>query len=360
MTGLIDNIFNITITRTASAPSITGFSGVMVVSEFLASVTSPAFSRVAVYGSLTEITAAGFATTSAVYLAAQAVFAQNPSTNQIYVGRKLTGVDGTETWTEALTAIALENSDWKFFGIDSTTLADQQMAATWAESNSKIVGFASADANFVDGTGDIAESIKTSNYDRSFAIYDPLADRTATDKFIEFAEIGKLIGATVAPNIPGSLQWAYKTLTGPASYVLTTAQYNTATDKNGNIYIPMLGTDNFLFGTVGSGEYIDIIWGVDYLEARLQQDIFALIRGATTKIPYTDAGIQSVVSTVRSVLDEFVAAGFLNPGYEVTYPLRANISQTDLQNRELKDIAFTATLTGAIYKATINGVVSVL
>lgn len=358
--ALIDKIFDINITRTASVPSITGFNSVMIAAEFLADTTSPDFGRYATYGSLEEITTAGFLTTSVVYLAAQAVFAQSPSVNQIYVGRKLTGIDGTETWTEALTAINLANSEWTFLGIDTVTLADQELVAAWVESNDKIVGLASADANFVDGTGDIAEALQTANYDRSFAVYDPLADRTpastTTDKFMEFSWIGKLLGSG---NDPGSEQWAYKTVSGPAAYTLSDSQYDTATGKNGNFYISLQGTDNLLFGTVGSGEYIDIIWGVDYLAARLQTEIFTLIRSATTKIPFTDGGIQLVVNTVSSVLDQF-APDFITPDYDVTFPLASEVSAQDKADRHLPDVAFTATLSGAIYKATINGVVSIL
>lgn len=117
---------------------------------------------------------------------------------------------------------------------------------------------------------------------------------------------------------------------------------------------------------MASGEYIDVIRGRDWLTARLRERIFGLLANVR-KVPYTQGGIDQVVSQVDAQLREGIGAGYLSgdipEGQElpfiVTAPEIGDISQADKIARLLPDVAFTATLAGAIHAVEINGTIQV-
>ncbi len=354
MADLINEIIQVTITRQTAVAQVASFNGILIAEEFLAASITPAFAtdeRVRSYTSLADIVSAGYTTSSAVYLAGKALFQQNPNPGKIYVGRKLTGGDGSETWTQALTAMLEDSNEWYGFGIGSTTLADLEEAADWSEANKKLMGISDDDSNIISGTGDIAEYINTNNYDRSFVIYHPAADGSTSDPFANFAWLGKIF-----PNDPGSANWAHKTLAGVTAYQLTSTERGVIEGKKGNYFSTVAGIDVTLYGWVGSGEYIDIIRGVDWSEARIQELIYQVLIN-NIKVPFTDDGIQAVDSQLKAALQEGIDVG-LYASYETTVPLAADVSATDKGNRLLPDVEFVAILAGAINKVQVNGIVS--
>lgn len=353
----IDRIVQLNITRQTTVPSIASFSDILLVAPFLKASGDPSFDeRVSSFGTLAEVSAR-FGTDHIVYKMAAKVFQQNPSVNKIWIGRKKTGDDGSETWAEALTEIKAENNEW--YGICASTRieGEQIIIADFAEANDKLYAIASADADIVDTAEnpsapvDIADYLKANALDRSFVLFHPNADGTGADNFGECAFIGK-----VFPKHPGSATWAHKTLGGVTPYNLTTAQINTATGKNANIYTSIAGIAITQFGTVGSGEYIDVIHGIDWLKARIQQFVFTpLVQ--QDKVPYTNAGIQAVIAQLKAALEEAITRQIL-ASYEVTAPEIADIALDAKAGRILPDVHFTAIFAGAIHKVQIDGVVS--
>lgn len=359
MSDQIDKIIDVTILKETQVPSTESFNQILIAAEFLTSAATPPYDtaeRVREFGTLNEIGIA-FGTTGTIYKMAEAVFSQNPSVDKLYIGRKLTGVDGTEDWTAALTAMKADNNDWYGVLCGTRVLAEQQLIAAWVESNKKLCVLSSNDANIVDGTGDIAESVDTSNYERTGVIYDPLGNATGadpgTDKFMDCAWMGKLFPAD---TIPGSSNWAHKTIAGPAVYTVTEAQYTTAIGKRCNLYQKIGGLDKTIFGTVGAdGLYFDITWGVDWLEARIQTLVYTPI-SSSRKVPYTDAGIQIIVAQLKAALQEAVDAGIL-ADYTVSYPTVDQVPAADKSNRVLNNVTFVGTLAGAINTVKISGTV---
>lgn len=360
--ALIDEYVQVTITRQTAVASVASFDNMLIAAEFLKASITPSFDeRVRVYSSLSELATAGFSTSSPVYLAAAALFSQNPNPGKIYVGRKLTGIDGSETWDAALTAMKEENNEWYVFSVDSRILADLEDVADWSETNKKLFSITDDDPNIIGGTGDIAEYINTQNYDRSFLMYHPDADAGVDDPYANFAWPGLMLTYD-----PGEANWLHKTLRAVPAYNLTSAERSTIEGKKGNYYSTIAGLDKTLGdATVGSGEYIDIIRGTDWLEARIQELVYTAL-GRLAKIPFTDQGIGIVVSQVEAALQEAVEIGLLappdadgNPSYTVTAPLAADVSVTDKGNRFLPDVEFTATYAGAINRTEIRGTISV-
>ena len=137
---------------------------------------------------------------------------------------------------------------------------------------------------------------------------------------------------------------------------LNPTEVNNIHAKNGNTYESIGGVNITRYGQVAEGEYIDVIRGVDWLDARMTERIYSRFVNSP-KIPYTDEGVNIIVAEIRAQLDEAIAAGFISgeKAYVVTVPKVADIAQTEKANRNLPDIEFEATLAGAIHATTIKG-----
>jgi hypothetical protein len=242
------------------------------------------------------------------------------------------------------------------FSYDDTGLVVAlKEAAAWAETQKKIFFMSSAEADILTSADtDIATFMQGQNYDRTSVIYHTNDITVYQPAWIETGWPGARL-----PFDPGSQTWAFKTIAGVASYNLTSAQRTNALAKNANIYTETAGVDITEQGVVASGEYIDIIRGIDWLESRLQEDVFSLLVN-TDKVPFTDEGITQVSGIVQAVLEEAAAQGILVlDSIVLTVPLASEVSTANKTARILPDIEFTATLQGAIHKVEITGVVTV-
>lgn len=198
-------------------------------------------------------------------------------------------------------------------------------------------------------TDDIAAWANTQNLDRASVWYHPEATQYPTAG----------INGVMLPKDPGSATWAHKTIAGVSAYELTTTQRTEVLDKRANTYTQVAGVPVTQFGTVASGEYVDIIRGIDWLESRLQEEVFGSLIN-NDKIPFTDAGIALIEGLVRGVLDEAARRQLLvGESIVVSVPRAADVSQTDKANRNLPDVTFEADLQGAIHKVRIAGTVTV-
>lgn len=357
----IDKIVKVSITRQTTTPQMESFDGILLVQEFLLASTTPVFGateRIREYGSLAEVLAAGFGTTSFIYQAAAKVFSQDISPDRVYVGRKSTGVDGTETWEAALTAMSVDVSYGdKWYGLCVATRlnSDQQDIADWVQANDRLCILASADANiYASGTQTtIADYLKTNSLDRSAVIYSPNVSDSTDDDCPDAAWFGKMF-----PKDPGGASWAYKTLSGVATYGLTGAQFTLLEGRNANSYSAVAGVPVTRYGTVGSGEYLDVMHGIDWLTARIQNLVFTPI-AQLDKVPFTDSGVQIIAGQLRAALEEGVTVGLLaKDSIVISAPKVIDVAADKKAARILPDVTFTAVLAGAIHKTEIEGVVS--
>ena len=249
-------------------------------------------------------------------------------------------------------AITLGASQPGYTTVESSTIldADLDAIADWTETQKKIFMFSSSDSDIItSATTDIISTLGALNYDRTVGVYYP------TDlSYIEFAWMGETL-----PYDPGSQTWGLKTPSGVATYSLTSSQRGFVLGKNGNIYTTTGGVDITEEGKVVGGEWIDVIRGLDWLEARIQENVFQnLIE--VRKLPYNDGGITTIKGTVQGTLKLGEQNGVLIEDSSVTTaPLFSSISAVDKQARTLPDITFTAQIEGAIQKVTVRGTVTV-
>jgi hypothetical protein len=263
-------------------------------------------------------------------------------------------------WTAALTAMKSQNNDWYAISVSARMMANQQECAQWIQANEKLGCLVSGDSVLPDEeTGDIAAWAKLNNLDRVFVFYHPdakLADEQVdapapADPIPEAAYFGKML-----TKKPGSATWKFWELQSVPTYELTQGQVANVENKNATWYMTTADVPMTSNGQVASGEYIDVIHGLDWLKARIQNLVFTALDNVD-KVPFTDEGVQMVVAPLKAALEEAKTNGIL-ASYEISYPAVADVSVTDKGNRFLPDVDFTGVLAGAIHSTKIHGVVT--
>lgn len=251
---------------------------------------------------------------------------------------------------EDIAAVRAENDDWYCLILTSRLKADILNAASTIETMRKIFLACSEDSDVTANTaGNVLESLNGSAYDRTAYLWSD-----DQENYPEAAWAGRVL-----PLDPGSETWKFKNLKGITASVLTSTQENNIFTKKGNTYETFAGVAITREGTVVSGEYIDVMRFVDWLEARMQEDIYSTLINVP-KIPYTDNGVAIIESLIRKRLLIGIRVGGLSddPAFTITVPKVADVPNVDKAARLLPDVEFAATLAGAIHKVEIRGTVS--
>jgi hypothetical protein len=350
MVDLLEKVVKVTITRQTTVPAMASFSDHLIMDTRTGGITQDG--RIKKYGDLSGLIDAGFATTSFTYKAAQKQLSQSPHIGEFYIGLR---ASDAETWDTALQAVQDENNDWYAVSIGTRIMAQQQVAAEWIQAAGKLGGLATGDPALVNtASGDLATWAKTSNLDRIFVFYHPdIAG--GTDPIPEAALFGKMF-----TKHPGSATWALKDLASVPTYNLKSAQFQKSQDKNAMVYVSMAGIPVTQDGKVASGEYIDVIHGLDWLAARLQNLVFTPMKNQD-KISFTDVGQTTIVDAIRAGLQEGVDNKIITD-YEITSPMISDMAKETLATykgtRTLPPIKFTAPLDGAIQHVSIEGTIT--
>tara|TARA_Y100000310_G_C20703455_1_gene832274 strand:+ start:6351 stop:7454 length:1104 start_codon:yes stop_codon:yes gene_type:complete len=360
----LDDIIIVNITKATQTQSRQSFSNILIVGP------NPSFSgRIQFYSTSTSGLAslAGDltgGTGAPEYVAASAIAAQSPRVTQFAVGRE----DGGDAdMTATLTAISLESNDWFGLVITDRTAATQQLAANYAASNKKVFACASSDANIVDqaqgvDVTSIAALLQNAGNNNAIVFYK--AD--AASKFSDAAFLGRTLALD-----PGTYTGNLKSLNAETIDNLTDTQSKNVLDKNANTYEEVASRNVVRESKMSGGEFFDVIVFENYLIARIQEDQFALL-ASQNKVPFDDTGISQVQDVLNTTLaneqseedgqPRGITANKFDPdtkeqtgGFYTIVPLAADIPTVDKANRELNGVEFTAWLSGAIHKETING-----
>jgi len=274
-----------------------------------------------------------------------------------------------ETAADMLTAIKNANNSWYALGLISD-LRDIQFTEDLAdalESNRNIMIITTNDANtlVLGSAASLSAKLKAKNYKRTSIVYH---DNALV--YPDWSWMGQQL-----PKDVGSTNWAYKTLAGIAEGAsqdiapsnITQTEIDAAEDVNANVYTSTLGADFIYFGTMTGGknidkegEYIDIIINIDFLQARVEEGLMSLLLEKDI-IAFTDGGITIVDTRLKSLLQTYgVDQGILVDQTVVTFfPKRADVSQTDRDDRKLPGGTFNAELTGGINTIVVRGTVSI-
>jgi len=202
----------------------------------------------------------------------------------------------------------------------------------------------------VSGTACLAEFAILNSYERCAVVY-----HETNTEYVAAAWMGKEL-----PYAPGLRTWAFKNLTGiTATYLTTSEEGYVRTDKRANVYTTTATFAHTYVGTVAKAStYIDDVRNLDWVNSTIQTDLFNLL-AAMGKVPFTDAGIQVVVGTLKASLQKAQDALVFDAGWEVAFPAASAVSAGDKAARRLTGITWSATLQGAVHQIIINGTVSV-
>jgi len=301
---------------------------------------------------LTDLISAGYSTSDDEYKMAAAMFAQSPSPSEITVYRKLAATAWDAALTTLIGRVTTANDFWSIC-ISSRTKADLNTVSTWAGSNER----------FFFGCVDDVTAGSGRNVDReAYLISDSAAE------FPECAWVGEAI-----PQVPGSLTFKWKHPSGITAAGYTKTQLQTV--RTNNTQAPQNQADviNINEGICTSGEYIDALWGRDWIKAQLETEILALMLN-NPKIALDNPGIARVEAKIRKVLDQAGENGIIAActtkaeqansddnvyQYKVNMPLREDIPTADLSARKLTGVTFSYILAGAIHEVEIAGVVTI-
>lgn len=248
---------------------------------------------------------------------------------------------------------AVDNSSWYGIAIDSNSKAEILALAAAVEADRRLFCSDTCDTETQNNgiTNDVISTIKSSAYARTDCLF-------YSRSILSYAALGWM--SLMLPKDPGSNTWAFKTIAGLLVDNIQGGSQTNLAAKNGNYYVNIGGINTTYWGTVGSGTFIDITVGLDWLHARIQESIFAAL-ASSDKIPYTDSGADVIRSILSARLDAGIKVGLLaaTPAPTITIPKVADQDPIDRGNRFMPGISFTAQLAGAIHKLKITGTISV-
>ena len=248
---------------------------------------------------------------------------------------------------------AIDSSADDFYAVCPVggTVAEWVLVARWAAGNTKLAIIQDTDdASLESGTtSDIGSLLESDGNDRAAVFW----TGNETDH-IHAAIVGRCF-----PAAPGSVTWAYKSLVGvPVSSDVTTTAAGVLTGKNVNFYTRVGGVNIIRPGKTSGGEFIDIVRSIDWLTARIQENVFFYLSTAD-KVPYTDAGADILVGGATEILDQATTRNVITTDYTVRKPSVASIPINDRANRNFPDINVRATLVNAIHMANYNLTITV-
>lgn len=341
-------LIQISITRQTQSVSRAGFETPLILGG-----AGTFAERVRTYTSLNAVEE-DFESTDNEYIMASKVFAQNNPPTFVKIGRSDIGGDDV-TITDSINAVQDEDNDWFFLLSEDHTVSNQENLADWAEANKKIYITSTSDENAYDGADstDIGSILSAKTLDNTMVFWSATADT----EYVEAA-----MASYASTYLPGSLNWAYKTLQGITADALTTTQEivlqgtQFSTGKGYNTYTSVGGVNVVFDGRMASGEYADVLRGTLALEARMRERIFFTMVNSL-KIAMNSDGAAIIRANMLSVLKDFSDRGFIEPDYTVTVPdLRSADYDPNLRaNRTANGFTFTANLTGAINYVGISG-----
>lgn len=280
------------------------------------------------------------------YKMAAAAFAQSPAPSLIAIYSRDTGASIPATLN---TIVASVSNSWYGLLINNRTKAEIQAAGTWASANKKL---------FLGCTDDVTTLDDRNNDYEAIIIHDRPLD------YPDAAAFGQNLA-----KAPGSITWKWKTLAGQLPCGFDTTTLNTIRTKHGIALTEYAGITILNEGTVTSGEFIDVIMGMDWVASEIEARLFKLFID-NDKVSLDNDGIAQVKSVVLSVMIDagralIIAAAVSDDElkrspdgkylYTVTVPQRDDISANDRAQRLLPNVDFTMELAGAIHKVNVSG-----
>jgi len=287
-------------------------------------------------------------------------------------GRLVAGADA-ETLEEAVAAMANVSNDWYGLTVAASVVpadADLLEVAAFIEGTgvSRIFGHTLQNSGVLDAaiTTDLASQLKDLGYKRTFLQY------SSSNRFA----VSSIFGRAFTVNFQGSnttLTIKFKQQPGVAPERLTVGQAAALRAKNCNVFVAYNNDTSIIQeGVMVNGYFFDEVHGTDWLQNDVQTAVYNLLYTSPTKIPQTDAGVNTILTTINARLDQAVRNGLVAPGvwnapgfgallqgqtleagYYTYAPPVATQSQADREARRAPVIQCAIKLAGAVHFANI-------
>lgn len=344
----LSDIVDVTIEIQAPVSNSTSFSNILLVLEEPTDSGKIKLENVNIITKADDLLEFGYDNQSDAYTAATIAYAQEPKPNEMYFTiRKKKSEEIEAQYEELSTTLARASEVGGWYGIylvGFETIEEIESAMKWTEANEKLFGFTITK---------LEEFFVSTPYFRSFSIY-------SEQRFAGLAWMTKCFGYEA-----GSETWAMKTLASVSDSKITANERKELKEKNINFYTRYANKNITQEGKTLAGEWIDVIRFRDWLLNKIQINVFNLF-AINKKIPYNDAGITAVENQIIAALKEGQRAGGIDEkyydeegnevtGYRTLVPKAASLSETEKSSRKLKNIRFTARLSGAIHLTEMNG-----
>lgn len=291
--------------------------------------------------SLQEVESAGFASTTKVYKAADAIFMQEDAPEKIAVCAATTPA---ATWLGDVENTA---KDWR-----------QLIVVTASETETSIADIMTAMEKltnkiyFADVATDDSTSYTVTGIERTVLFY---CDSTEAYP----SPAAALVGASAGLDA-GSFTYKNLIVKGIAPQSLTDTEIDAIHAKGGITFVTKAGDNVTSEGKVAGGEYIDIIDSKDYIISNLEYQTQKVLN-TSAKIPYDNNGIALLESVAVNVMKDAYNNGIIatnddgTPAYAVSYALRENCDPADIAQRRYIGGQFAFTLAGAVHEVEITG-----
>lgn len=360
----LDDIVKCNIYISSPASNDATFDSILLVVKDPEAPGEKTMGRTTAISQTDELLDYGFTTEDAAYIAATVAFSQNPAPVSLYICiRKETSEEESDevTYEDIRITLARAKGEAPFYGIHLTEFgddADIQGAVSWVEANEKIFGFEYTDIDKC--------PVKNFSYYRSFGIFSGKADGCedgslpVENEYAALAWMAKCFGYD-----PGTESWHLKELATIVPSALSTDEKKTLEESHINTFRRYAGCNTTFGGYMLSGEWIDVIRFRDWLKAEMQANVFNALK-TNRKVPFTDGGIRMIEGQMEATLSKGQAVGGIAlteydsndneiPGYTVTVPLAADLTEAERKSRRLTGCRYTARLAGAIHVVEIQG-----
>ena len=285
------------------------------------------------------------------------------------------GVRG-ETASTMIAAVRSYNDDWYFLCADEnivdTTFADD--LSEWAEASDRMAALDTHDADILDATpSGVGYDIAAEDRQRTFLFYSPRSDYKAVSLAAKFSAVD-------FDQSNAIITGKFKQLPNTTADTLSEDDVEALDGLSVNHYTFFGGTAIVAEGvTTKDDTYIDVRYWVDWFVNGVRREVFNLLL-RSNRIPQTNAGIALVKGVVIEmceqgrqnggiapgrvsdvIANDIRAAtgvqsfdGDLSQGYLVYIPAASELTDTQLQARELPNIRVWLKGSGAIHSVDID------
>ena len=237
-----------------------------------------------------------------------------------------------------------------------------------AASPARIVAFTSQDTDELDNTKDetLGAKLNALGYNRSLVMY---SSKSA-------AAAASILGRMSTINFEGSntcITLKFKQCPGVEAENLRTSQAQALMAKNVNVFAAYQNDTSILQeGVMSGGWFIDEVHGLDWLQNRVETDLWNLLY-TSKKVGQDETGADNLVATVSKSIDQAVRNGLVAPGvwngdafgalktgdtlstgYYVYIQPFAEQSQADREARKAPPIQIAVKLKGAIHSVDVT------